>query len=554
MVLSLSVACQRPQSSATEQLDKESSGTHITQQLTDQVELGRIEGHLRFLADDLLEGRLPGSRGYDLAALYVESHFRALGLKPAGLNGTFRQAVQLVEASTDATQNSFIIENTKGQERELISGKDFFMMSNIKSAYEDLQLPVVFIGHGIHAPEIGYDDFAGVDIQGKVVALFRGFPATIPDSVAQNYAGKKWDNIIDKGAVGMIYLNTYDEEHEMWKMFNDMAEGKEPMANWGWINQEGKTSSYFMPDLKIWAELTQSAAGHLFTDAPLSFDEAFASVNGGTPHSFEFPVKVTMQLRTRLHQFSSDNIVAVLSGSDPVLKDEYLIYVAHLDHTGIGAPIEGDSIYNGAQDNASGTAILLEVARTFSQMPEPPKRSILFIGVTAEEAGLFGSEYFITYPTVPQEKIIAAISLDMPLFLHQLKDIVAYGAEFSSLAEPVNEAARQLDLAVSPDPNPEEEFFKRSDQYSFAMKGIPALLIGSGEMTGDPAINGRAIDSTWMKTIYHTPLDNPDQAFDWSAAVKLTQFSYLLGYYIANDPKRPAWNPGSEYDKKLSMK
>ena len=522
-------------------------------QVLKQVDAERIKGHLYFLADDLLEGRLPGTMGYDIAAKYVETQFIGMGLEPAGVNGSYRQPVLLRKAESDAKETSFTIQNKEGLKQELILGKDFIMMRNLRSPKEELQVPVMFIGYGVHAPEIGYDDFAGVDVRGKAVALFHGLPNTIPDSLIDYYFAKKWDDIISRGAIAMIYLNRFDEHHDTWKVFNRMADAREPFSGWGWVSPDGELITE-QPNFKIRAELTQNAAELLFTDAPVSFEEAFTSVKSGTPRSFELPVKVDLRQQTKHKQLFSDNVLAVLPGSDPVLKDEYVVYVAHLDHTGIGAPIEGDSINNGAQDNAAGTAIMLEVARTLKRMPAP-KRSILFIGVTAEEGGLVGSDYFLAYPTVPEENIVAAFSIDMSFLLHPMKDVIARGSEFSSLIGPVEKAARQLDLEVSPDPEPEKQYFKASDQYSFAKRGIPALIIDAGFKTGDPAFDGKAIDSVWLETIYHTPLDNPDQAFDWDVAIKHVQINSLTGYYIANDPKRPVWNPESEYGSiKYGMK
>ena len=244
--------------------------------------------------------------------------------------------------------------------------------------------------------------------------------------------------------------------------------------------------------------------------------------------------------------------MAYLEGSDPQLKNEYVVYVAHIDHFGIGVPVDGDEIYNGAHDNASGVSIMLEVARAYANLPQKPKRSVLFLAVTAEEWGLLGSDYFAHHPTVPRNQLVANFSMDMPFLFHPLLDIVPYGAEHSSLSESVGIAANHLGIKIGPDPIPQQVLFIRSDHFSFVRQGIPALFIKSGFETGDPNQDGSKINAEWRRKMYHTPHDEPDQAFDFTAGAGHARVNFLTGYLVANASDRPSWNENDFFGGKFS--
>ncbi len=270
----------------------------------------------------------------------------------------------------------------------------------------------------------------------------------------------------------------------------------------------------------------------------------FAAAAASTPQAFDLTARVSLDTRTRHRQVDSWNVVARLEGSDPELRAEHVVYVGHVDHFGVGVSVDGDDIYNGAHDNASGTSIVLEIARAYTSLPVRPRRSIIFLIATAEEWGLLGSDYFVRNPTVAKSSIVANFSLDMPFLFHPLLDIVPYGAEHSSLGESVRVAAEHLGLGIGPDPIPEQVLFIRSDHFSFIRQGIPALFIKSGFETGDPALDGSAINSAYRQNVYHTPFDEVDQDFDFEAGADHARVNFLTGYLVAQTTARPTWNEG----------
>jgi Zn-dependent M28 family amino/carboxypeptidase len=283
-------------------------------------------------------------------------------------------------------------------------------------------------------------------------------------------------------------------------------------------------------------------------------EEIYAAAKEGKPLSFSLPVTAKIKIVSKLEDLHSPNAVARLQGSDRELRDEHVVYTAHLDHLGIGEPVNGDNIYNGALDNASGSACLLEIARAFSQMKPRPRRSILFVSVTGEEEGLLGSDYFAHYPTVSKQGLAANINIDGAALLWPIEDVVARGAEHSTLDAAVREAAARLRLDVSTDPHPESVLFIRSDQYSFVKQGIPSLFLSAGKKSSNPNIKPEEIRRVWVATKYHKPQDDMNQPFDFESGAKFARYSFLLGYILAQRNNRPAWNPsdffGEHYGKK----
>jgi Zn-dependent M28 family amino/carboxypeptidase len=290
--------------------------------------------------------------------------------------------------------------------------------------------------------------------------------------------------------------------------------------------------------------LNHSGVQALFAGASRTPEQVFTAAAGGTPQAFDLATRVSMVTRTTHREVQSANVVARLEGSDPDLRDEHVVYVAHVDHVGRGAPMNGDDIFNGAHDNASGSAIVLEIARAFTTLPTPPRRSILFLFATAEEWGLLGSDYFARNPTVPREGLVANFSLDMPFLYHPLLDVVPYGAQHSTLSAPVTRAAEHLGIALATDPIPEQVLFIRSDHYSFVRQGIPSLFIKSGFLTGDPSLDGSAINAGYRRDVYHKPNDDMTQPFDWNAGASHARLNFLTGYLVAQETERPSWNPG----------
>lgn len=514
----------------------------------EQIRPEGIRAHMAFLADDLLEGRAPGTRGYQLAAKYVAAQFEAMGLEPAGVDGTYFQPVPLREIKLVEEDSSLTLFRD-GREVELKFGEDFVMRGNPLRTETSVEAPVVFVGFGVTAPELDYDDYDGVDVKGKIVAMLTGAPASFPHNQrAYHSSGRvKSHTAVAQGAMGSIFLRTPENEKRA-KWDRRVRQSKVPGMRW--LDEMG-TPNDSHSQIRGRANLSRPGAEKLFGGAPKSLEEVFAAAEAGEPQAFALPVKVRIRTISRHRKLESPNVVAVLPGSDPKLREEYVVYTAHLDAYGVGEPLDGDVIYNGALDNASGAACLLNIARAFSSLPQRSQRSVLFLAVTAEEKGLRGSDYFAHYPTVPLDMIVANVNLDGAAVLHSLVDVVPRGAEHSTLERPVKQASGRLGLEITPDPTPEEVFFIRSDQFSFVRKGVPAVFVMSGFQTGDPNIDGAAIMQNWRQTRYHQPKDDMEQPLNFEAAAKFAQVNFLIGYLVANQTERPAWNPGDFFGEKF---
>ena len=500
-----------------------------------------IRADMRFLSDDALEGRGTGSRGYDIAAKFMASQFESLGLQPAGDNGSYFQSVPLRSAKPDETKSTLVLSRS-GKGETLTFRKDYISRGNPVLPETSVEAPVVFVGNGVTASEQNYDDYQGIDAKGKIVAFMFGAP-NFESSLKAHYSSDevKAHNAAAHGAVGVIILD--DPVLERLYSFKEQVRDLS-FPELRWLDKQQQPNDYF-PELKGNAFLSLEATKKFFEGSPHSAEEVFAAMKAGKPLSFVMPITAKIRNVTGLQDVGSRNVVAKLEGGDPTLKNEYVVYSSHLDHLGVGEPVKGDSIYNGALDNASGSAILLEVARAFSGMKTRPGRSILFLSVTGEEAGLLGSDYFAHYPTVNKSSVVANVNMDEDLMLWPLRDIVAFGAEHSSLDAVVRKAAARMHLNESPDPNPEEVIFIRSDQYSFVKQGVPAIFPVPGFKSDDPKIKPTEIFKNWEQTRYHQPQDDMDQpGLDFDAAAKYARFVFLCGLLITEDSQRPTWNKG----------
>jgi hypothetical protein len=348
----------------------------------------------------------------------------------------------------------------------------------------------------------------------------------------------------------MILLDSPALEHLY--PFNDRVKDL-AFPDMRWLNAQGQPNDYF-PELRGAAILSMEATSRMFEGSGKSAEEIYAAAKEAKPSPLTLPVIVKIKLISKLEDIHSPNVVARLQGSDPKLRDEHVVYTAHLDHLGIGEPVKGDKIYNGALDNASGSACLLEIARAYGQMKPHPRRSILFVSVTGEEEGLLGSDYFAHYPTVAKDSLVANINMDGAALLWPIEDVIARGGEHSTLAAAVHEAAARLKIDVSPDPHPEQVLFIRSDQYSFVKQGIPSVFPHPGIKSSNPKITPDEIRATWLATIYHKPQDDMSQPFDFESGAKFARYNFLLGYVVAQQNERPEWNPsdffGELYGKK----
>jgi hypothetical protein len=507
-----------------------------------------LRAHVRFLSDDLLEGRGTGTRGHEIAARYSAAQFESVGLKPGGDDGTFFQAVHLRQGIFNTEQSSFSL-TTNGNEEELAVEKDWYSTGDYLRTDTSAEGPVVFVGFGLTAPELKHDDYAGVDVKGKIVAYFPGAPASWESSLHAYYSSSylKSKTAAEHGAVGVIGLWTpYLEKAFSWE--RALRNLKFPVYKI--VDKQGHPNDSY-EQIRAGVSVPLPRAKQLLALASRDAEQLYKEADEGKVQSFELPVTVKIHLATEHKDITSPNVVAVLPGSDPKLKDEYVVYSAHLDHLGISAPDKGDSINNGAYDNASGSACLIEIARTFSRMKQAPKRSLIFLNVTGEEKGLLGAYYYSINPTVAKDSIVADINMDELASLFPLKDVVGLGMEHSSLQNDIKAVATQLGFEVSPDPFPDENDFIRSDQFPFVRAGIPAVYVGPGMKSTDPKVDGKAIYMNWLQNIYHTPHDEITLPFDWASNARLAKMDFLIGQRVANAPQRPTWNKGDFFQQKF---
>jgi hypothetical protein len=507
----------------------------------DTITEEKLSAHLTYLADDSLEGREAGQPGYGLAATYVTEQYAEMGLEPGGSDGWYQQ-VPLATYLLDPDSPTMIV-HRDGIDTAL-EYKEQFAMSGDQVRGEDLvRAEVVYVGFGVHAPNVGYSDYDGVDVEGKIVALFDNAPSTLAGDSRAHYSSRrvKAQAAVSRGAIGSIALRSKRSvESYPWDRVRQTAGKKPGMA---WVDLSGAASGYF-PEIQGSVYLSADAATQMMAGTPMSFEGARAATESDTPASVPLGIEVTLARKTTHERIESPNVIGVVRGTDPELADEYVVFSAHLDHTGIGEPVEGgtDKINNGAYDNAMGIALMLEAARAIAAAP--PRRSIMFIGLTAEEKGLLGSDYFAHYPTVPSASIVANVNLDMPLFLFPVAELVGFGAEHSSLQAPMSAAAAAEGFVLAPDPMPEENFFVRSDQYSFVKKGIPSSYLDVTLRSSDPNIDGEALVKDHLKNHYHKPSDDLSRPVDWDSAVRFARANARIGLAIANDDDRPTWNEG----------
>jgi hypothetical protein len=439
-----------------------------------------------------------------------------------------------------------------GKEQALRFRQDFVTEGDPSRTETSVEAPVVYVGFGVTAPKQGYDDYAGLATKGKVVAYVYGAPRQFESTLRAHYSSRvtKAENAAAHGAVGMILLDSPALEHLY--PFNDRVKDL-AFPDMRWLNAQGQPNDYF-PELRGAAILSMEATSRMFEGSGKSAEEIYAAAKEAKPSPLTLQVIVKIRLISKLEDIHSPNVVARLQGSDPKLRDEHVVYTAHLDHLGIGEPVKGDKIYNGALDNASGSACLLEIARAYGQMKPHPRRSILFVSVTGEEEGLLGSDYFAHYPTVAKDSLVANINMDGAALLWPIEDVIARGGEHSTLGAAVHEAAARLKIDVSPDPHPEQVLFIRSDQYSFVKQGIPSVFPHPGIKSSNPKITPDEIRATWLATIYHKPQDDMSQPFDFESGAKFARYNFLLGYVVAQQNERPEWNPsdffGELYGKK----
>jgi len=517
--------------------------------ILDSVEPDSIKRHIAYLADDKLKGRLAGSEGHQMAIDYIISHFKQLGLQPAGENNTYLQEVKIRKAKVKASDCSM---SFTGVGDTLTFGDDFIINPNLEESRISVKAPLVFAGYGISAPELGYDDYQGLDVKNKVVIIVPGSPDKFTSTVKANFMSRATisKTAFEKGAIGVIVKTSNNIG-----LKNAAATATTNGINVV-LNKEGKMLEYSSrgtggKGIQIFGQISHNLFVKLTKLSEVELVKKLNAMKGGTPSSMNIASEITALITTLHESIVSYNVVGMFPGSDSKLKNEYVVHSAHTDHIGITKAVKGDSINNGAHDNASGTSCTLEVARLYSQLKTKPKRSLLFVMVTAEEMGLLGSTYFAAYPTVDKSSIVADVNMDMPTIIAPLLAIVPLGAEHSSLMNEVKAAASYLKLDVEADPEPNENRFVRSDQYSFVRQGIPALHIKYGDKTNTPGEKLSDFVKKWRAETYHKPQDQLEGGiFDFNAGKKYVQLNFLISYQVAQAKGRPTWNPGDFFGKK----
>ena len=492
----------------------------------------QFRAHVTFLADDRLEGRDTGSPGYDMAARYVADRFQALGLKPA-VNGGWYQQVPFVSA-TLAQAPARVTVGT----RTFSNGEAVMVRPYAAEANQTVEAPVVFAGYGLDAPSQGFDDYRGLDVRGKWVAIFGGYPEGTPSEIGAHLNAEKARMAEKHGAIGVITLLTRaDAARRPWVRRTQAMH--EPSL--GWVAANGRPFSA-APGIRGSATFDTAAAEALFAGAPRTLGAVLdeAARPGAKPRGFALKVPVKLERQTVSRRITSPNVLAVLPGSDPKLANEYVLLMAHLDHVGVDPAKKPDSIYNGAMDNATGTATMLEVARAMAASPNRPRRSILFAAVTAEEKGLLGSEYLAKHPVVGRGKVVGVVNLDMPVLLYPFTDVIAFGANHSTLGPIVQRAAAGMNVSLTPDPLPGEGLFTRSDHYKFVREGVPSVFLMTGfQGKGEEQFKG------FLATHYHQPSDDLKLPIDWNAGARFAEINYRIAREIANAEAAPRWNRDS---------
>jgi Zn-dependent M28 family amino/carboxypeptidase len=508
----------------------------------DTISGEHMRAHVKFLASDLLEGRGVGTRGGDLATEYIATQFALAGLKPAGDKGTFFQNFTLVGTEPQITQMTV---DSKGKTLTFQWLNDFVGVTLQQKPDVTVDADAIFVGHGIVAPEYQWDDYKDVDVRGKVVVFFTGEPPSNDPKFftgeALTYYGRwtyKYEEAVRHGAAGAIIIHTTPTASYGWNVVRSswskediamkVAAGAPALGFAGWVTTEAGD--------QLAASLGKTAA------------ELLAAADARGFHAQPMPLRFHIRAQSKIREAATRNVIGKVEGSDPQLKNEAVLFSAHWDHLGIGEPIRGDKIYNGAVDNATGCGMLLELARAWAALPQKPRRSALFISVSAEESGLLGSEYYGQHPVVPAGETALAINYDGFPPLGRTRDVGARGSERTTVFPLVEEAARRFNFTLSPDPRPFAGTYYRSDHFSFARVGIPAFSVDNGEdVLGQPPGTGKKYADEYTEAHYHQPSDEYHDDWNFSGMEAYARLGFVINLNAANLPKLPTWHAGDEF-------
>lgn len=520
----------------------------------DSITSDDLLSHIKVLASDEYEGRSPGTKGEELTVNYLTEQFKKFGLKPGNPDGTYVQKVPLVGFTAEPT-SSFTV---GGKKMEFSFPKDYVALSRrgapeVKVEDSDL----VFVGYGVVAPEFGWDDYKDVDVKGKTIVMLINDPA-IPDPAdpnkldekmfkgrAMTYYGRwtyKYEIATDKGAAAAIIIHETGPAGYPYEVIS---------GSWGRENFDIQRPDKNMGRVAVESWLRSDRAKELLSAAGKDFDELKKAALSKDFKPIPLGIKANFTIKNKLRYIDSNNVVGLIEGSDPKLKNEYVIYSAHWDHLGRDEKLQGDQIYNGALDNASGTSTLLELAEGFTKLKTPPKRSVLFLSVTGEERGLLGAKYYATNPLYPLARTLANINMDGINQWGKTKDISIIGYGNSNLDDLLGELAKEQGRITKPEDDPEKGYFYRSDHFEFAKQGVPALYFHSGiDYIGKPPSYGKQKRDEYVERDYHKVSDEVKPDWDLTGAVEDTQLLFEVGYRVAQGEKYPEWKPGTEFKAK----
>jgi Zn-dependent M28 family amino/carboxypeptidase len=509
-----------------------------------KVDPERIRAHVRFLAHDLLEGRGTGQRGGDIAAEYIATQFALDGLQPAGDNGTFLQKVPMVGVTPDPA-TTFSLVGTSGPAKDLKPLTEYVAYNEMQQPESDVDAEIVYVGYGIEAPQYNWDDYKGADVKGKVLLMLVNEPPSDDPKFfngrALTYYGRwtyKYEEAARKGAVGAILIHKTEMASYPWEVVRNSNSGEKSYL---------KLDS--TPKLKVASWIHLDAARALANMAGMDVDKIIADAQSRSFRPVPLDVRLRAHMVSKIRPLESNNVLAKLPGSDSKLKSEAVIYTAHYDHLGIRPDMQGDNIYNGADDNATGCGILLEMARAYSQAAQAPRRSIIFASVTAEEQGLLGSEYLGKHPPVPAGKIALDLNYDDVPPLGSPEEVEVSGSERTTFFPVVQAFANEFRLQIRPDARPEAGHFYRSDHFSLARVGIPAFSINEGvKYKGHDAAWGIQQADEYTAKHYHQPSDEYHPDMDFTGDAAMARFGFALGWEAASMPKLIGWQKGDEFE------
>ncbi len=509
-----------------------------------KIDPERIKAHVRFLAHDLLEGRGTGQRGGDIAAEYIATQFALYGLQPAGDNGTYMQKVPMVGV-TPQPETRFSLVRWDGSATDLKPLDEYVAYDQTQQPQSDVDADVVFVGYGIEAPEYGWDDYKGMDVKGKVLLMLVNEPPSDDPKFfkgnALTYYGRwtyKYEEAARKGAVGVILIHQTDMASYPWEVVRNSNSGEK-----SFLKPDGT------PQLKVASWIQLDIAQKLAAASSKDLGKLMLYARQRDFHPVTMQVKLKVHMVSKIRRFDSNNVIAMLQGSDRKLKNEAVMYTAHYDHLGIRPDMPGDNIYNGANDNATGCGILLELANVFSQATQRPRRSILFASVTAEEQGLLGSEYLGQHLSIPAGKIALDLNYDDVPPLGAPEEVEVSGSERTTFYPTVQALAKEFRLAIRSEKHPEAGHYYRSDHFSLARVGVPSFSINEGvKYKGHDATWGMQQADEYTAKHYHQPSDEYHPDMDFTGDAAMARFGFALGWEAATQPKLIEWQKGDEFE------